>query len=155
VGDDCVIGENVLIDLNVRVGSRYKIQSNALLYHGATLDDEVFVGPGACLTNDRSPRAATPDGRRKTDADWVVSGVTVERGAAIGAHAVVVGGVRLGAWSMVGAGAVVTRDVPDHATVVGNPAHRIGWACSCGHPLDAALLCASCGSGHALFDGAV
>jgi UDP-2-acetamido-3-amino-2,3-dideoxy-glucuronate N-acetyltransferase len=150
VGDDCVIGENVLIDLDVQMGSRCKIQSNALLYHGTVLEDEVFVGPAACFTNDRYPRAATRDGRLKDDSDWVVSGVMVERGAAIGAHVVVVGGVRLGAWSMVGSGAVVTRSVPAQAIVVGNPARRIGWACRCGHPLDAALVCATCGTRHTL-----
>ena len=155
IGDDCIIGENVLIDLDVQVGSRCKIQNNALLYHGAVLGDEVFIGPGVCLTNDRYPRAAAPDGSLKADADWVVSGVSVERGAAIGAHAVVVGGVRIGAWSMVGSGAVATRDVPAHAVVAGNPARRIGWACRCGHPLDAAFICATCGAKHMLVDAAV
>ncbi len=155
VGDDCVIGENVLIDLGVQVGSRCKIQNNSLLYRGAVLDDEVFIGPGVCLTNDRYPRAAAPDGSLKTDDDWVVSGVSVERGAAIGAHAVVVGGVRIGAWSMVGSGAVATRDVPAQAVVAGNPARRIGWACRCGHPLDAAFICTTCGTKHMLVDEAV
>jgi UDP-2-acetamido-3-amino-2,3-dideoxy-glucuronate N-acetyltransferase len=155
VGDDCIIGENVLIDLDVQVGSRCKIQNNALLYHGAVLDDEVFIGPGVCLTNDRYPRAATPDGSLKADADWVVAGVSIERGAALGAHAVVVGGVRIGAWSIVGSGAVATHDVPAHAIVAGNPARRIGWACRCGHPLDAALTCPTCGTKHMLVEGAV
>jgi UDP-2-acetamido-3-amino-2,3-dideoxy-glucuronate N-acetyltransferase len=150
VGNDCIIGENVFIDLDVRVGSRCKIQNNALLYHGAVLDDEVFVGPGACLTNDRYPRASTTEGALKADADWEVSGVVVERGAAVGAHAVVVGGVRIGAWSMIGAGAVVTRDVPAHGIVVGNPGRRIGWACRCGNRLDATLACGTCGRNHAL-----
>ena len=150
VGSDCIIGENVLIDLDVQVGSRCKIQSNALLYHGAVLEDEVFVGPGACLTNDRYPRAATPEGLLKADADWVVSGVLVERGAAIGAHVVVVGGVRIGTWSMIGSGAVVTHDVSAHGIVAGNPARRIGWACRCGHPLDSMLVCGTCGRRFAL-----
>jgi UDP-2-acetamido-3-amino-2,3-dideoxy-glucuronate N-acetyltransferase len=150
VGDDCIIGENVLIDLDVRVGSRCKIQSNALIYHGAVLEDEVFVGPAACLTNDRYPRAATPEGSLKSGSDWVVAGVVVERGASIGAHAVVVGGVRIGGWSMIGSGAVVTRDVPAHGIVVGNPARRVGWACRCGHPLDALFLCSNCGRRYAL-----
>jgi UDP-2-acetamido-3-amino-2,3-dideoxy-glucuronate N-acetyltransferase len=152
VGDDCIIGENVLIDLDVQVGSRCKIQNNALLYHGAVLGDEVFVGPGACLTNDRYPRASTSDGSLKADTDWIVSGVVVERGATIGAHAVVVGGVHIGGWSMIGSGAVVTHDVPAHGIVVGNPARRIGWVCRCGHPLDAMLVCAECGRIHALRD---
>ena len=153
VGDDCIIGENVFIDVDVQVGSRCKVQNSALLYHGAVLADEVFVGPGACLTNDRYPRATTSDGSLKADTDWVVSGVVVGRGAAIGAHAVVVAGVHIGDWSMIGSGAVVTHDVPAHGIVVGNPARRIGWACRCGHPLDAMLVCAHCGRIHALRDG--
>jgi UDP-2-acetamido-3-amino-2,3-dideoxy-glucuronate N-acetyltransferase len=153
VGSDCIIGENVLIDLDVRVGSRCKIQSNALLYHGSVLEDEVFVGPAACLTNDRYPRAATPQGVLKADADWLVSGVVVERGASIGAHVVVVGGVRIGAWAMIGSGAVVTREVPAQGIAVGNPARRVGWACRCGNPLDAKLVCGTCGRRYALHTG--
>lgn len=155
IGEDCIVGENVLIDLDVQVGSRCKIQSNALVYHGAVLHDDVFVGPAACLTNDRYPRASTPDGSLKGDDDWVVSGVVVERGAAIGAHAVIVGGVRIGGWSMIGSGAVVTHDVPAHAIVAGNPARRIGWACACGRPLNQELTCATCGTSHALRGGNV
>jgi acetyltransferase-like isoleucine patch superfamily enzyme len=155
VGADCVIGENVLIDLDVQVGDRCKIQSNALLYRGALLEDEVFIGPAACLTNDRYPRASTPDGSLKSDTDWVVSGVIVERGASIGAHAVVVGGVRIGSWSMIGSGAVVTRDVCAHGIVVGNPARPVGWACRCGQPLDPTLVCRACGRRHVVHNAAL
>jgi len=141
IGSDCNIGEGVLVDLDVRVGDRCKIQSNALLYLGAEIEDEVFVGPAACLTNDRFPRAATPDGALKNVEDWTVSGVRLEEGCSVGAHAVVVGGVTVHSWAMVGAGAVVTRDVPPHALVVGNPARPAGWVCRCGARLDDALRC--------------
>jgi UDP-2-acetamido-3-amino-2,3-dideoxy-glucuronate N-acetyltransferase len=144
VGADCIIGEQVFVDLDVRIGDRCKIQNAGLVYRGSVLEDEVFIGPAACLTNDRRPRAATPEGDLKSDTDWTVSGVHVHRGAAIGAHAVVVGGVRVGAFAMVGAGAVVTRDVPDHALVSGNPARTMGWVCRCGATLSD-LGCPACG----------
>jgi UDP-2-acetamido-3-amino-2,3-dideoxy-glucuronate N-acetyltransferase len=144
IGSECTIGDAVFIDVDVRLGSRCKVQNNALIYHGSVVDDEVFIGPAACLANDRFPRAATPDGRIKDDSDWTVAGVTVHRGASIGAHAVVVGGVTVGAFAMVGAGAVVTRDVAAHALVAGVPARPMGWVCRCGHQLDAALTCPVC-----------
>jgi acetyltransferase-like isoleucine patch superfamily enzyme len=152
VGSDCVIGDQVFLDLDVHVGDRCKIQNGGLVYHGAVIEDEVFIGPAACLTNDRRPRAATPEGVLKTDADWSVSGVRVRRGASIGAHAVVVGGVSVGAWAMVGAGAVVTRDVPDHAVVAGNPARSLGWVCRCGMPLRD-FACGECGRRYAACEG--
>lgn len=144
IGRDCNIGESVFVDLDVTIGSRCKVQNGGLIYRGSVLGDEVFVGPAACLTNDRYPRAATADGTLKSDADWTVAGVVIERGASIGAHAVVTGGVSVGAWAMVGSGAVVTRDVPAHALVVGIPARRIGWVCRCGKSL-LNLSCPTCG----------
>jgi len=145
VGEDCVLGEGVLVDLGVQIGSRCKIQSNALVYHGALVEDGVFVGPAACLTNDRYPRAVTSEGRLKSDADWDVAGVTLRTGCSIGAHAILVAGVVVGPWAVVGAGSVVTRDVPAHAVVVGNPARQRGWACRCGRPLSADDLSCTCG----------
>jgi acetyltransferase-like isoleucine patch superfamily enzyme len=145
IGSDCIIGEGVFIDLDVEMGNRCKVQNAALLYHGTVIGDEVFIGPGVCLTNDRRPRAATPDGGLKSDADWEVDGVTIERGASLGAHSVVVAGVRVGAFSMVGSGSVVTRDVPAHALVAGNPARALGWVCRCGDRLQASLECRACG----------
>lgn len=144
VGDDCIVGENVFIDLGVRIGNRCKIQNGALVYRGAELADEVFVGPAACLTNDRHPRAAAPDGRLKLDSDWSVSGVRLEQGASVGAHAVIVGGRTVGVWAMVGAGAVVAADVAAHSLVVGSPARPAGWVCRCGERLDPGLACPAC-----------
>ena len=135
IGDDCIVGKNAYIDTDVVIGHRVKIQNNVSVYHGVTVEDGVFIGPHACFTNDKVPRAVNPDGSLKADTDWLVSPTLVRSGAAIGANATVLPGVTIGRWAMVGAGAVVTRDVADHELVVGNPARRIGSACACGQPL--------------------
>jgi UDP-2-acetamido-3-amino-2,3-dideoxy-glucuronate N-acetyltransferase len=127
LGDDCVVGRGAYIGNGVRVGARCKIQNYALVYEPATLGDGVFVGPAAVLTNDTYPRAVTPDGRLKSADEWSAVAVTVDDGASIGARAVCVAPVRIGRWALVAAGAVVVRDVPDHALVVGAPARQIGW----------------------------
>lgn len=127
IGTDTVVGRGVTIGVGVRVGARCKIQDAALVYGPAELGDGVFVGPGAVLTNDTVPRAVHPDGSRKGGGEWQASAVVVDDGASIGAGAVCVAPVRIGRWAMVAAGAVVTRDVPDHALVAGVPARPIGW----------------------------
>jgi len=132
LGANCIVGEGVYIDADVRIGSNVKIQNGALLYRKLTLGDGVFIGPQVCFTNDLRPRAVTSDGRLKADADWTVGETFVERGASIGAAAVVLPGLRIGVWAMIGAGALVTRDVPAHALVAGSPARRMGWVCACG-----------------------
>ena len=124
VGPDSVIGKNVYVDAGARIGARSKIQNNVSVYRGVELADEVFVGPGAVFTNDRTPRAVAPD--------WVVTPTRVRRGASIGANATLVCGIELGSWSMVAAGAVVTRSTRDHQLVAGNPARHHGWVCRCG-----------------------
>lgn len=145
VGEGTVVGKGVYVDFGVEVGSRVKIQNYALLYRGTVVEDNVFVGPQVVLANDKRPRATNPDGSPKTDADWILSGVTLRRGASIGAAAVILPGVEVGEHAMVGAGAVVASDVPAHALVVGNPAAKVGWVCVCGHQLDSGLLkCATC-----------
>lgn len=127
IGRNCVIGRSAYIGPGVRVGDNVKIQNLAQIYDPAVLGDGAFIGPGVILTNDVYPRAIAPDGRLKDGTAWDAVGVTVDTGASIGARAVVLGGVRIGAWALVGAGSVVIRDVAAHALAVGNPAHRIGW----------------------------
>ena len=135
VGCNCIIGKGVYVDHDVAIGDNVKIQNGAFVYHGVTLEDGVFIGPGACLTNDKYPRAITPVGDLKGDQDWQVQPITVKRGASVGARAVVLPGVVIGRFAMIGAGAVVARDVPDHGLVQGTPARLVGFVCACGRKL--------------------
>jgi UDP-2-acetamido-3-amino-2,3-dideoxy-glucuronate N-acetyltransferase len=135
LGRQCIIGRGAYVGAGVRIGDNSKLQNYALVYEPAILGQGVFVGPAAVLTNDRYPRAVTPGGAAKTGADWQAAGVTVKDGASIGARAVCVAPVIIGAWSLVAAGAVVINDVPDFALVAGTPARRIGWVGRAGEPL--------------------
>ena len=135
LGANCIVGKGVYIDFDVTIGDNVKIQNGAYVYHGATVEDGVFLGPSVILTNDKLPRAINPDGSLKTDADWEVSPTLIRRGASIGAGAVILPGVTIGEFAMVGAGTLVTRDVPHHGLVYGTPARLHGYACRCGRPL--------------------
>jgi acetyltransferase-like isoleucine patch superfamily enzyme len=135
LGEDSIIGRDVYVDHGVTVGARCKIQNGAQLFAPCVIGEGVFIGPGAMLTNDVYPRAITPDGELKSINDWEPEGVTVERGASVGAGAIVIGGVTVGAWSVVAAGAVVTRNVPSFALVAGIPARQMGWVGRAGRPL--------------------
>lgn len=127
LGSDCIVGRGAYVGAGVIIGDNVKLQNYALVYEPARLEDGVFVGPGAILTNDVYPRSVDPDGKLKRSADWDAQGVVVREGASLGARSVVVAGCSIGRWALVAAGAVVTRDVPDFALVAGVPARRIGW----------------------------
>ena len=145
IGRNCRIGQNVVIGPAVRIGDNVKIQNNVSVYRGVTLEDDVFCGPSMVFTNVLTPRSAFP---RKPDEDFLPT--QVGRGATIGANATIVCGVTIGRQAMIGAGSVVTRDVPDYALVYGNPAVQHGWACECGAKLkfkkaDRQATCKECG----------
>lgn len=132
IGRNCVLGRNCFVDAGVTVGDNVKVQNNASLYAGLIVDDGVFIGPHVIFTNDRLPRAITPSGKRKGPDDWRLGSTSVGYGAAVGAGCVVVTGIVIGRWAMIGSGAVVTRDVPDFALLVGSPARIIGWVSASG-----------------------
>lgn len=136
LGANCVIGRGAYIGIGVRMGDNCKVQNYALVYEPATLGAGVFIGPAVVLTNDTYPRAVNPDGSPRSAADWEAVGVTIDDGAAIGARSVCVAPVRVGAWSLVAAGSVVTKDVPPHALVAGVPARQIGWVSRSGSRLE-------------------
>ena len=119
IGKKCNIGKSVFIDTNVMIGDNVKIQNFATLYHGLTVGNDVFIGPHVCFTNDLYPRAQIWDDNRLVE-------TKILDGASIGANSTIIAGITIGKYAMVGAGAVVTKDVPDHALVVGNPARIVG-----------------------------
>jgi UDP-2-acetamido-3-amino-2,3-dideoxy-glucuronate N-acetyltransferase len=141
VGRDCRIGQNVVAGPDAVIGNGCKIQNNVSVFKGVTLEDGVFCGPSMTFTNVRTPRAHIPR------MDELLP-TLVRKGATLGGNCTVVCGNTVGRFAFVGAGAVVTRDVPDHALVVGNPARRTGWVCECGVKLDGALCCPACGLGY-------
>lgn len=156
IGRRCNIGQNVVISPQVVIGDNVKIQNNVSVYTGVELEDDVFCGPSMVFTNVTNPRSHVPrkDEYRKS---------LVKRGASIGANATVVCGNTIGRYAFIGAGAVVTRDVPDFAIVVGNPGRVVGWMCQCGVKLDLSIepqaagsaACSACGSVYVQQDGSV
>ncbi|WP_295014278.1 acyltransferase [uncultured Microbacterium sp.] len=156
LGTDCNIGRGAYVGPDVVIGDNCKLQNYALVYEPARLGDGVFIGPAAVLTNDEFPRAVTVDGTLKSGDDWHAVGVEIGDGASIGARAVCIAPVRIGAWALVAAGAVVTKDVPAHALVVGVPARRIGWVGRAGRPLtpqDGEWVCPETGERYREADG--
>jgi UDP-2-acetamido-3-amino-2,3-dideoxy-glucuronate N-acetyltransferase len=146
IGERCTLGQNVVVMNGTRIGTNVKIQNNVSIYEGVELEDDVFCGPSMVFTNVVNPRShvSRKDEYRRT---------LVERGATIGANATVVCGTRIGRYALIGAGAVVTADVPAYALMVGVPARRIGWACACGVTLQGTgtnFACPACGSGYVL-----
>lgn len=136
VGSGCIISKDVYIDHAVQIGSRCKIQNSVSVYNGVTIEDDVFVGPNVAFTNDKVPRAF--------NSEWKITPTLVQRGASIGANATVVCGIVIGHYAMVAAGSVVTKTVPKHALVMGNPAKIVGYVCLCGNRLDRQSHCKTC-----------
>jgi UDP-2-acetamido-3-amino-2,3-dideoxy-glucuronate N-acetyltransferase len=136
VGAGSIIGAGVYVGAGVRLGRNCKVQNNALLYEGVELEDGVLVGPQVCFTNDFLPRAVNPDLSLKTAADWDAGRTLVREGASLGAQSIVLTGITIGKWALVGAGSVVTHDVPDHGLVYGQPATLRGWVCFCARRLE-------------------
>jgi acetyltransferase-like isoleucine patch superfamily enzyme len=127
IGSNSIIGSYVYIDVNVLIGENCKVQNRALIYDPSIIHDGVFIGPGAILTNDKNPRAIQKSGGIKQSSDWEKVGVEVFEGASIGSGAICIAPVKIGKWALVGAGAVVTKNVKNYALVVGNPARQVGW----------------------------
>jgi len=138
IGKNCTLGQNVLVGPNAIVGDNVRIQNNVSVYEGVHLEDDVFCGPSCVFTNVDRPRSAFPTSAGK------YGKTLIRRGATIGANATIVCGNTLGAHAFIGAGSVVTKDIPDYAIVYGNPAQIKGWACACGEPLSFSGTAASC-----------
>lgn len=136
IGQSCIIGKGVYIDTGVHIGNNVKIQNYVSIYHGVTIEDGVFIGPHVCFTNDLLPRAINPDDSLKAADDWILSLTYIHKGAALGANSTIRCGVTIGAWSMIGCGSVVTKDIPDYSLAWGNPAHIHGFVCPCGSRLE-------------------
>lgn len=147
IGENCILGQNVNISNNVKIGHNVKIQNNVSVYEGVELQDYVFCGPSMVFTNDLAPRSKYPKGKagyKKT---------LVKTGASIGANATIICGITVGKCAMIAAGAVVTKNVPDYALMIGVPARQKGWVCECGHFLLDSRTCIKCGRTYVLEDG--
>jgi len=145
IGKNCNIGQNVVIGPDVVIGNNCKIQNNVSVYKGVTLEDGVFCGPSMVFTNIYNPRAEI----RKMDQ---VRPTLVKKGATIGANATIICGITIGKYAFIGAAALVNKNVPDYALMVGNPAKQIGWACECGERLDESISCKVCGKKYEKYD---
>ena len=128
IGKNCIFGKSVFIDTNVTIGNNVKIQNFVSVYQGVTIEDDVFVGPHVCFTNDYLPRSFV--------SDWELIATKVKKGASIGANATIVCGITIGEYAMIGAGSLVSKDVQAHELVYGNPAKRKGYVCFCGNILE-------------------
>ena len=144
IGKDSIISKNVYIDTNVRIGNKVKIQNNTSIYRGVSIGDGVFVGPHVCFTNDKNPRAINPDNTLKSTNDWKVLETLVKKGASIGAHSVILPGIVIGKFALIGAGSTVTKNVPDYGLALGNPAAMRGYVCKCGYRLKKEQSCKQC-----------
>ena len=149
IGEGCSFGQNVNISNNVKIGNYVKVQNNVSIYEGVELEDYVFCGPSMTFTNDLNPRSKYPKGSTG------YKRTLIKRGASIGANATIICGVTLGGCALIGAGAVVAKDVEPHAIIAGVPAKQIGWACECGATLDDNLECTKCGRKYRMMEGII
>lgn len=136
IGNNCIVSKDVYIDQDVTIGHNCKIQNSVSIYKGVSIEDRVFVGPNVAFTNDRVPRAF--------NTNWKITPTLVREGASLGANSTIVCGVEIGKFAMVAAGSVVTKDVPPHALVMGNPARIHAYVCECGNKLDQKGYCSAC-----------
>ena len=140
IGNDCNLGKGVYVDYGVKIGNKVKIQNSVSVWHGVTIEDEVFVGPNACFTNDMYPRSQIWNDER-------LKKTLIKKGASIGANSTILCDLEIGEYAVVGAGSVVTKSIPNHGIVIGNPAKLIGYACTCGYRLEDkgnVMVCSSC-----------
>ncbi len=135
IGSDCNIASFVYIDFDVKVGNKVKIQNRVSIYHQSIIEDGVFIGPHVCFSNDKTPRAITVTGQLKSNSDWEASKIYVKEGASIGANSTILPNITIGRFAMIGAGSVVTKDVPDFGLIIGNPAKLAGFVCKCGRKI--------------------
>lgn len=147
IGEKCSFGQNVNVANHVKIGNGVKVQNNVSIYEGVELEDYVFCGPSMVFTNDLTPRAKYPKGSTG------YLRTVLKKGATIGANATIVCGHTIGSWAMIAAGAVVTKDVPDHALMAGIPARQIGWVCECGARLSENGECSACGRKYVFQNG--
>lgn len=148
IGKNCSLGKDTYIDLKVEIGNNVKIQNGVSVYYGVIIEDDVFLGPHMTFTNDKFPRAF--------NSDWKICPTRVKKGASVGANATVLAGVTIGNYAMIGAGAVITKDVPPHALLAGSPARIIGFVCNCGQRLkktqetenQVKMVCIGCSEEH-------
>lgn len=148
IGSNCTFGKNVYVDVGVQIGNNVKIQNGALLYRGVKIESGVFVGPGVIFANDKKPRAINSDNTLKVSGDWDVGTIKICYGASIGAGVILLPDVTIGTFALVGAGSLVTQDVPAHAIFVGSPARQTGYVCKCATKLikknDGSHICPEC-----------
>lgn len=132
IGKNCIIGQGVYIDRGIVIGNNVKIQNYSSIYSHAILEDGVFVGPYTCLTNDKNPRSINPDAKIKEEQDWKKGKIIIRKGASIGAGTIILPDIEIGEFAMIGAGSIVSKNIPAYALAVGSPARIKGFVCKCG-----------------------